>query len=638
MLTLEAALETTPDAARRALYRKVLACYDRAGAASRRRGGTVWCCDPAAADIACDYAVRTGRDVIQTAGPAVFPELSGAESVTLIGRTDIFPTSALLDLVEGLRLPWGVLTGDDLASLAFACLKSLGAWQPERAQPAQIVLDRINGHAARHSGFDQPAEPLSFDAAVLRDLLRTGAAQAVFHAHGEGAHCNFDPLVVCGRTGVQEMGRNGAALAGCADGAAGITCKRAAPGAALLLRDVPTPLLWLFTCNGISLAGEHYPSDLSLARASIEGYVAAMVSTLFPVYNSQAEIARIAGKLRAGMLLSALTQEENDRRRAVGLAAPWVLLGDAACAGQGAGHRPERRDGHRQAPQPAEPTGAKHIAATDTAATDIAATEQDTRAGLLAITQAEDLLLNIKRLSLDADGQALLSKLDRLRQDLSVTLRLLMRAQTIATQFGGVETERDLLAALRDQLVAAWEELLAALVHDHLAFADHDRLWSDGLAARATRTRDPCPRCGSGLWRKGHYLPLADADAAAVFAGESRSCPVCGPVSYRTAGFRAALAAELPRVARQRAELTLNVALAEADARPGRLILGLRDKSRGKQVWIARHAMTRPRLEIKLPVPPDMGLDLHTLRIVFLSGLEMTAVRLRVAVLPEGRD
>lgn len=207
----------------------------------------------------------------------------------------------------------GLLTGLDLPGISFSLAKILAARTPQPKD--DVLLDGLTGTARTGRALDQ------------RTALETAVGgrwrTAVVEAHGSGSHALLGPYSVCGLTGERELTSSGELVpGGCTFG----RCRAGGTLTPLLLRDLACRTLALFVCTALILdPHEHYPSNVSLAHAALEGHPAAVIGMVHQDLPVNTE-PRLTGRLlAAGRPAGAVTADLNDTS---GRASGYLLLGD----------------------------------------------------------------------------------------------------------------------------------------------------------------------------------------------------------------------------------------------------------------------------------------------------------------------
>ncbi len=234
------------------------------------------------APLASVLATADGRPLVSLADAAAVPEhrsLAKASSVLVIGRPSQLRNRVLLELSARLSLPWGMLTARDAPALSFAIAKVLAARRHGAAPSGHLDAIAYRGWERAAGGIDQIETDL--DAETTWRVLNEGEWQTLsLHCHGDGAHANFNSVVLCGVADTYEHAVDGHDSGCVCDGGAP-RCKRVHGPERRPFRfgDIRARRMCLFTCNGFSVAGDVYPSDSSFILSAAEGFPAAILTT-----------------------------------------------------------------------------------------------------------------------------------------------------------------------------------------------------------------------------------------------------------------------------------------------------------------------------------------------------------------------
>jgi hypothetical protein len=180
------------------------------------------------------------------------------------------------------------------------------------------------------------------------------------------------------------------------------------------------------------------------------------------------------------------------------------------------------------------------------------------------------------------------------------------------------------------RLAVDWDKAMGRAVDDGLPqLVEFEDLLLDGLSLRNTTGCGPCDYCQSPL-RRYEYVG-EDVGAGAMHLVR---CPQCGPQRcFPADGPRACI--EVPdRVIPER-QVPVRIVV-PADLLGARIALQYKDNGRGVVWW--RHLGTIDALETDFaPIPPAASApDLATLRVVIVSGLQLSYYRLRRPCVADG--
>jgi hypothetical protein len=182
--------------------------------------------------------------------------------------------------------------------------------------------------------------------------------------------------------------------------------------------------------------------------------------------------------------------------------------------------------------------------------------------------------------------------------------------------------------------VSTWDALFAHLAAEHLLGGGvvGDRILgalTDSLDVAAERRGGPCERCGATAVER----TLVSLDGAR--RRTLRECPLCGPLAcHPVDGPAIALSVPGPLCRGQDAILPLVCTGFGANGEDGWRLLEARDKTRSEASARCQEStvLTDGITPVAIPVKADAGLDQHSIRVVFVGGMEVLYAR-RVFVL-----
>lgn len=269
-------------------------------------------------------------------------------SVALVGLADRFGPSSIRYLhteLTGAGVPWGMLTGATLGSVAWLVLKQ---WLPRGAGrwPHLLLFPMDDPQGAPRSP-GSPAIALhgaEITAAVLRGLTTAPHDLVTITAHGDQADAYARAGWLCGRPGqgTEEIlaATRGAGLMRCF---AERHCYRSVataqhdgvPAQDKVLvpgGEVLATVLLLNTCASLAIApGYRYRPESSLLNACIEGITVTMVALELPRPADPAEALLFSGLLRTGSTVGQAVLALNRAQRDYFAGVPaFTLVGDPA--------------------------------------------------------------------------------------------------------------------------------------------------------------------------------------------------------------------------------------------------------------------------------------------------------------------
>lgn len=684
--------------ARRARFRDILRWYGltEVDALPARRGANratapdhlVIAIGPAYRDVAVSFARATGRSLCSVASVSeALARIRDAQarSVTLVGAPEHFAAGDLCLAANGIEVPWGILTGRDLAACSLLAAKQL--YEPPAAGTGLSgFIDAIHRRMGLLSGWELSVAPTT-RAHVATALREREWQHLCMLAHGEGAHVNLDEHVLCGLAGDVERTLDGAPVDGCRalhgdddDQGAETTapwCRRLANHTVtpLLVRQLRVHTLHFLSCNGFSTAGELAPTDVSVALAASEGYIGRLLTTDRPIAYESSVPPLMLALAAQGVGPGALAQLENQIREHTDQSRPYLVLGDPV--GRPVSWLVPDQAGHLEVP--ASLAVAVRLPAAWAAREDepvLAFTTPQGRLaqGLRAARRGRDmcvflfeqpsarvLVLSDRRQLLEAWAQELGELARRVQRAAHIerTMRhvfgaalaasnaLRHAASELASQRTALERilhamsetiERirrqgiwdpslpRLVAAMR-QHRNAWDRTFAHLMADHLLAGAIDALHLGG-ASRERTFSDAGP---------GMRTVRVEVARHPLDPGVELYRSTCS-----VQGFRETWSALSPRVEAVLhgpwgAGVTARITIALCGERPhdAPVWLALRAKDKGRGTLFFQHLVAvHGDVSVLVPVPPDLRADLHTLQIGVVAGLDFAACRLRKAWTP----
>jgi hypothetical protein len=606
------------------------------------------------------------KDVSELSDQAADPKV---RSVLIVARPEYLSNRAILQLSARLSIPWGLLTGRDAPALVFAAAKLLIA-----RQRLKLPCAHLDAIARRHWSWNPeggPSEELELDRVSTWETLSRSEWDTVsIHCHGDGAHANFNSVVLCGVPDQDENVLGGRRAPGCAFHADSPRCKRVhdAEKRALRFGDVRTRRMCLFTCNGFSVAGDVYPSEASFILSVTEGYPAAVLTTdrrlrfdpwLFPAVHRLLE--------REGCIahLSRLLNDISAFRES---ARPYLLYGDPAGISLDSpqGGTSTRIELNRFSVAVAdlgdmaackiigiaEHSGELTLERGETIALLIGRGGTQDQVplvdrsrdferledwiGLLAIRvrRAQRLEMAIRRRHSEipradptitdalADLAAISSQIERSVLEGEQLIGELLRK---GIWLSHVDTWRSHLLLL----MAIWDTQFAALLDEHLLERELSELLQEGFYLIARSNGPLCPRCGCVLIRGRACAPLL-----AGAEHEWIDCPTCGPREAADAGMPR-LYAEAPAALFPGQQAHMIVRWSQAHDPPfdqcgsGLLITHLKDSGHGRVAYRSVDRVVQDQHVTNIPVPAESALEIHTLRFALVRDMNVSYLRLR---------
>lgn len=629
-------------------YGRGLATRPRIGFASQ--ADVFVCVTPEFWSVVNAFAALTGRSAVQLqAGQVPGPDvLDAAKTVTLIGRANHFQMAYLQRLADTMTQPWGVLPAVDMAGLSFVLAKCVA--DAQNGTQRWVFVNAADQLTRSYQSADSPLDSVS-----TRELLTAGDWDVLaLRAHGENGHCNLKSHVLCGLFGQTEITFDGRPLAGCSNTDGIRTCKRLNAATAVLGADeIRVRRLLLFTCTNFSVAGDLYPSNVSLVVSALEGYAAGVLSCDGPMRIDEAAEQSLIEMAASGSGLAALREIENDhRQRELGLG-PYFVAGDANNG------MPAPLVIRPNTDVPPRESATVMLARLEGFPTDAGSVLSVSPSGAVAVRGSRMIRVMSDNGRMPVRVSVSDASLRAHRGWAADFTRRLAEARRITFAFAdfelgpdisGVESAlvaahrfahriaRDVESSVRagiwaptlDQapdmarrLAVDWDEAMARAVADGLPeLVEFEDLLLDGLSLRKITQCGPCDYCHSPLRRYEHV----GGDAS---AGETHlvRCPLCGP--------QRCFPADAPRAHVELAdylipekEVPVRVVV-PPDLVGAQVVLQFKDNGRGEVWW--RHLGTIDAVETDFaPIPPpESAADLATLRVVIVSDLRLSYYRVR---------
>lgn len=498
----------------------------------------------------------------------------------------------------------GVLTGRDAAGLSFATAKAL---LRRRAELSGVdVFD-----APLHRSADNLARmPADFPAALTRPTL-----VKLLRSHGEGGHAKLPGVVVCGLLDDAEFPT--APDAGCRRRPR--RCKRAeAVDSTVLFGDELAALVVAFVCcNGFNVAGELYPSPVSMSLAFAEGWAGAVIAPVRPLTAPDDMVAVLQDGLLSGLPLGEIVARLNEMSDDLGQPDAFVLHGDPATALPAL-----RPPAPRPAPQDLVLDRRRLAELRDRLVLTLRHAERGAR------------LLRSARLWLGERASGLLDPIDR---RLTRVEQLVVNAIKWAEiNPSGASLDRLLRTASLVRLaVVRWDQEVATLLLSARDAVDAFDLGHYDQVLAEVRAGTACRRCATPteVHVYGHGEPAEHHRLAEL-------CRVCGPVSEGRADGPRIVVRDSPRTGTPGAEFVLRAELVVPETpRPvdvAQLHVRFFDKANDVCVYEDTRAVRAERqtVELRFPLPAGLGADLHSVRLAAVCGFDVAYARARFAGLP----
>lgn len=206
---------------------------------------------------------------------------------------------------------WGIITGEDINAINFMMLKNLSN---KISLKGLEVLDILNYN-------QELSEKKVFD------ILNRDNSTIIIAAHGEGAHINLKYAVICGQLTSKELDKNNKVLN---NGCSTQHCKRSSfvNNKFIKAYEFNVNNLFLLSCNGFSTSKELYPSNLSIVLSLIDGKVSNIVTTDISQSFSKEDIGNFYKFIKSNYSFSDIVNIYNDISKNHTNKMPFLLVGD----------------------------------------------------------------------------------------------------------------------------------------------------------------------------------------------------------------------------------------------------------------------------------------------------------------------
>lgn len=557
----------------------------------------------------------------------------------------------LLRQLQAAECRWGVLTGRDLPAATFVAAKLLDG--PAPREHGYLVCGE--GVALEGPGHEPgPLEP--------QQLGGTPRSTLLIDAHGEGAHLNLGSVVICGLPDEVERDSTGIVAGGCSsvDGVA--HCKRShGKTTVVLARELEADDLVVLSCCGFSIAGEGYPSSVSLVLAALEGRarsvmasdrIAGFATWVIPLL---AQVCRGRGLGPLWVLVGEIEVNTRGGRS-------YVLVGDPA---QGLGDLPRLDSGPVQVPPPGAIFELGVLADASVIAPS-AAVPMLRGMRHAAIRTEHPLSLSVRDASVDLEiAEEWLSTVWSHRHharhlELGLVAHLEgspQPAEASTEAAAGLDARRSLAdagalvdARVRTMLwalgvtategvygpgvdgaiqatlaaVAAWDGALARLCHAHIGLEDFYFIVAKGVASGLREeTGVRCARCSNLVVRVEGHLP----GAPSLWFDECPACSICGLCVE--GGPRLELS--MPHRVGPGTRVTLHIDLHDGPHSNGWIVVEIKDKARGSMLIRDLIELRGHHHELALDLPNELSPDLHSASALWVGELRFAWARCRFA-------
>ncbi|MEU7723852.1 hypothetical protein AB0B78_01090 [Streptomyces sp. NPDC040724] len=551
----------------------------------------------------------------EAAAPArVFAEFSGSrvivcqtseETLTEIAKVPE-PSVVVVAEASELTVAWLMTVSEACASTQKTCGFLTGRGLPGLAFSVAKALLRPRADTGGVGVFDAPSHRQEENQKGAGDALTAGltgrSVVKLIRSHGEGGHAKLPGTVVCGLLDDTEF--PGSPDHGCR--AEPRRCKRAGKSSVVFAHEIRAAVVAFVCCNGFNVARELYPSPVSMALGLAEGWAQALISPMRPLIAPDTMVAELLDLLRRGVPYGEVVRRMNELSALVGQPHAFVLHGDPS-------DRLETpvTDGRASEAAPVEPVG------VDWVFEGLRQSERGAR------------LLRSARAWFGEEAPESLTLLDRQLAKIEHSLlNALKWAESLPT--GDSLRRLTLSRLLVTSAVGSWDRALSQLLLEGREIFDAYDLGHYDQRLTGLSPGRPCSRCGTPV-----ETSVFSAGRGADDDRVAESCPICGPMSEgRRDGLRVGVAAATPEGSGGEAySLTVRVAAASGGSVGRSVHLRLRFFDKAGGGCVADETRTVPAVdqdvEFAFTLPADLGVDLHSIRVVAACGFDMAYARAR---------
>ncbi|MBD2791975.1 hypothetical protein ID852_09240 [Xenorhabdus sp. 42] len=499
----------------------------------------------------------------------------------------------------------GFLCGRTLSGLSYLIAKSL--LKPALLEQNEFLID-----APKHKYTSDESQPEK-----LVKLLSQPAMLKTIRSHGEGSHAKLPSLTVCGLLEETEF----PLMPECGCSRLTRRCKRAHGKTQVFYgADIRAYAINYICCNGFNMAGELYPSPVSMILALTEGWPAAVLAPIRPLIAPDHFLSLFRKMAKGKMPLGQIVASLNDACAELGQPFTFALIGDPTLQLSLQDENPSLPESLHEHVEP-----------------------ESNRQIMIGIKKVlEEGIYGYRLLrSIDAWlGETVADKLSCLREKLINIERLALFS---LKKYEVSYLQEDKKALVRNNgliqlLMTQWEKILVSLLHEGREDFDvFDLLHYDQLM-NELKIVEPCRRCGT-LMEVSSFGQIGGITGCS----ETYMCRVCGPLAaYRYGGIRLEYLTE-KWVARQGERMTVKIRLHTSHiVHPisQRVHLELRgyDKSTG-QCFVSEIKTAELKhnniIRFEFTLDENQGCDLHSIRVIAVSGFDIAFLRIRLACLPK---
>jgi hypothetical protein len=223
------------------------------------------------------------------------------------------------------RIEWGVVTAQDPGGLSFVFAKLLTDSNKHNSFH-EGVLDLLHHCKYQVKPGKDKIIKYSLNPALVEKVINSDWKTLIIVAHGEGSHANLESVVLCGITSNNELDGLGREIAGCRLG----VCKRARDGSKSVFSvyNLRNQIAVFLSCNGFSVSKELYPSNLSYILSASEGFTKAVITTTKCMPFDENIPIIFQRLIQNGMSLGSIVKFKNNVSILTKSVAPYILFGD----------------------------------------------------------------------------------------------------------------------------------------------------------------------------------------------------------------------------------------------------------------------------------------------------------------------
>jgi hypothetical protein len=423
----------------------------------------------------------------------------------------------------------------------------------------------------------------------------------------------------------------------------------------LPLRSVRTRCLCLFTCNGVSVAGDIYPSTSSLLLSAAQGFPRAVITTDRRVMFDRRTFQAVMGWMRAGASPVDVTDFLNGIYERTLSARPIMLFGDPMAP-------PQSRKAAAMVLSPKEEalvigasggdqvvrTARKALLVRSAAAvrsrlvdrtSEFAVFESSVRFLRSRLWRAQHLTSAMQTLfhtdvhpgnGLQAICKELLELKSILEQALANALRMREKIQREGVWDSAIA---DWTVMVRS-VMSLWDAALLSAMEMDVLQNEPERVFRDGYETYVSNPAGPCSRCRCVTQRETANAPNDVSNRHQLL-----DCPVCGPHEAWEESYPR-LTAALPERVTPCDVVQMRVTLAGQWPRipilpeQSHFLIHLKDTGRG--IVPFRHQVRTHGRSFRIAIPFGRGSapEMHSVRVLVIRGITVAYLRLRTACVP----